>query len=121
MARLCRGQSSTVAVALALLFGLLSALPARPAGDGVSASLFYDQPVLVVDPGMHTAAINEVGVDGLGRFAATASDDKTVRIWSLDDGRLLQTIRPPAGPGEIGNVYAVAIDRDGELVAAGGY
>jgi hypothetical protein len=60
-------------------------------------------------------------VDELGRFVVTGSDDKTVRIWSVGDGRLLQTIRLPAGPGNIGKVYAVEISPDGEVVAAGGW
>ena len=81
----------------------------------------YEQPVLVVDPGMHTARINSVAVDAAGRLAVTGSDDKTVRVWSLADGKLLRTIRMPAGPGNIGKIYAVAMSPDGDLVAAGGW
>ncbi len=70
---------------------------------------------------MHTAAIRRADVDREGRFAVTGSDDKTVRVWSLADGRLQRTIRLPAGPGNVGKVYAVAISPDGELIAAGGW
>jgi len=80
----------------------------------------YEQPVLVINPGMHTAAIRSVGVDAAGRLAATGSHDKTVCLWSLADGKLLRTIRMPAGPGNIGQIYAVALSPDGCLVAAGG-
>ena len=44
--------------------------------------------------------------------AATRSPgpyDKTVRVWTLTDGRLERTIRLPAGPGNTGKVHAVAI------------
>src|SRR5262249_60868110 len=50
-----------------------------------------------------------------------SSEDKTLRVWSLTDGKLLQTIRTPAGPDHIGKIYTVATTPDGNLVAAGGW
>ena len=81
----------------------------------------YEQPVLIIDPGMHTAPIHAVSADAAGRLAVTGSDDKTVRVWSLTDGKLLRTIRIPAGPDNVGKIYAVAMSPDGALVAAGGW
>ena len=78
--------------------------------------------MLVIDPGMHTAMIRRASMPtGDGRWAVTGSDDKTIRVWSLADGALLRTIRLPAGPGNVGKVYAVAISPDGALIAAGGW
>ena len=51
----------------------------------------------------------------------TGSEDKTVRVWSLAEGELLQTIRLPSGPGYVGRVFAVALSSDGNLIAAGGW
>jgi len=80
-----------------------------------------DSPVLVVDPGMHTGTIWRADTDAGARWAVTGSQDKTVRVWSLTDGELLQTIRLPAGPGYVGQAFAVAIDPHGDLIAAGGW
>lgn len=82
---------------------------------------FHDRPVLVVDPGQHTAIINRADADALGCFAVTASADKTVRVWSLANGRLERTIRLPAGPGNVGKSYATAIDPLGQVIAAAGW
>jgi WD40 repeat protein len=81
----------------------------------------YDRPVLIVDPGMHTAKICRADIDRDGRFAVTGSLDKTVRVWSLQNGALERTIRLPAGPGHVGEVRAVAISPDGDTIAAGGW
>jgi WD40 repeat protein len=92
--------------------------------DGAEAALppgFHDRPVLVVDPGGHTAIVKRADVDAAGRFAVTASHDKTVRVWSLADGKWERTIRLPAGPGDIGKAFAVAIDPAGEIIAVGGW
>src|SRR5262249_14410315 len=56
-----------------------------------------------------------------GRFAVTGGDDRTVRIWSVADGKLLRTIWIPVGPADVGAIYAVAISPDGSTIAAGGY
>jgi WD40 repeat protein len=81
----------------------------------------YDRPVLAVDPGMHTANIWSLAVDPEGRFTITGGSDRTVRIWSAADGKLLQTIWIPVGPDPVGDIYAVAISPDGSTVAAGGW
>jgi WD40 repeat protein len=51
----------------------------------------------------------------------TASDDKTVRVWSLPEGRLMRVLRLPIGEGNIGKAFAVAISPDGTIVAVGGW
>jgi WD40 repeat protein len=115
MAGIFRGQGSSIARSLALLSALLFAIVPAAMGQ------LYEHPVLVVDPGMHTAPIRSLDVDAAGRLAVTGSDDKTVRLWSLTDGKLLQTVRMPAGPDNIGKIYAVAMSPDGDLFAAGGW
>lgn len=78
-------------------------------------------PLLRVEVGTHAAPIRALDVDAAGQFAVTASEDKTARVWSLSNGALLQTLRPPIGPGNEGKLFAAAITPDGTVVAAGGW
>lgn len=114
-------HSRPVAAALSVLAALIFA-PALAQDEGPkNGPGLYDRPVLAVDPAMHTAAIRSLAVDAGGRFAVTGSDDRTVRIWSVTDGKLLRTIWIPVGPEYVGRVFAVAISPDGSIIAAGGY
>ena len=56
----------------------------------------YDRPVLAVDEGAHLGRIWAASADREARWAVTGSEDKTVRIWSLAEGRLDRTIYLPA-------------------------
>jgi WD40 repeat protein len=109
-------RSQALSLILVLVLQLCGAAWAAAGGAGL-----YDQPVLTLDAGMHTAAIKRVDVSATGAYAVTGSDDKTVRIWDASTGQLLRTIRLPQGPGHVGKVFAVAISPDGALVAAGGW
>jgi WD40 repeat protein len=120
MAQVCRHRGA-IAAALSALAALIFA-PALAQDQGPkNGTGLYDRPVLAVDPGVHTARILSLAVDAGGRFAVTGSDDRTVRIWSVADGKLLRAIWIPVGPENVGRVYAVAISPDGSTVAAGGY
>jgi hypothetical protein len=79
------------------------------------------EPLLRIEAGMHTGTISAVDSDAAGRVAATASPDKTVRVWEPATGRLLQVLRPPLGTGNEGALYAVAVSPDGRQVAAAGW
>ena len=79
------------------------------------------EPILRIETGQHGAMINRIDTDAENRIAVTASDDKTVRVWSLPEGRPLRVLRLPIDQGSVGRAYAVAISPDGTSVALGGW
>ncbi|PIE56809.1 MAG: hypothetical protein CSA34_02270 [Desulfobulbus propionicus] len=87
---------------------------------GFSADL-PDKPLLRLETGRHNVAITRIDIDREERLLVTGSLDKTVRLWALDSGSLLQTLRLPLGTSHEGKVYAVAVSPDGKTVAAAGY
>jgi len=79
------------------------------------------EPMLRINAFGHIAKINTIATDANERFAVTASDDKTVRVWSLPGGKLQRTIWLPSGNGDQGKAYAVALSPDGATIAVGGW
>ena len=78
------------------------------------------EPILRIETGMHTTGVRRLSVDRENRLIATASEDKTVRIWNAGSGALIRIIRPPIGDVDEGKLYAVAFSPDGKTVAVGG-
>lgn len=72
-------------------------------------ALLPTEPLLRLETGMHTAAIRHIATDRDGRWLATASEDKAVRIWDAATGRLVQVLRPPIGEHQEGRLFAVAL------------
>lgn len=101
---------------LAMLGLLLEFAPAMAADDAP-----VQGPMLRIEAGMHTGIIMRVDLSADGKLMVTGSSDKTVRLWSLPDGKLLRTLRVPISPDNGGKVNAVAISPDGRLIAAGGW
>lgn len=103
------------------LFGLfawllLVAVPPVAARAGAPPTT----PFLRIEAGGHTGAIARIAVNAAGTLMASAGYDKTVRLWSLPDGRELAVLRPPIGEGHEGELYAVAITPDGKRIFAAG-
>jgi WD40 repeat protein len=103
---------------LAVLTLLLLPYAASQAQD--AAPELPTEPILRIETGKHGAPIRRIDTDVANRFAVTASDDKTVRVWSLPEGRPIRVLRLPLDQRNIGQAKAVAISPDGTTVAVGG-
>lgn len=93
----------------------------RPAPAAAPAATPPTAPFLRIEAGRHTAAVNRLATDAAGSIIATASDDKTVRLWNPEDGALRHVLRLPIGPREEGELYAVALTPDGKRAFAAGF
>ncbi len=101
-----------------LLSGVLNGqtVGAQPAPTVPHAST----PLLRIEAGHHTGAVQRLSLDSQNRYLATVAKDKTVRVWELPKFELQTVLRPPIGNGIKGTLYAVAISPDGMTVSCGG-
>jgi len=110
--------------------GRTGSSPAPSSGANVSAQApppaprptkpLSTEPVLRIETGIHTGSISQIGVDAANRYLVTGSQDKTIRVWDLATGKLLQILRPPIGEDNEGRISALAISPDGNTIAGGG-
>ena len=100
-----------ISTLIVILCGVSPVIAAEPTTD----------PLLRVETVMHTGFVKNIAVDGSHGRVLTVSDDKTARVWDLQTGRLLQTMRVPAASGFEGRLYAVAVSPDGETAALAGW
>ncbi len=79
------------------------------------------EPILRLNSQMHTAFINRISIDAVGKYILTASNDKTAKLWSAASGDLLKTLRTPIGHGKEGMLYASALSPNGKIAAVAGW
>jgi WD40 repeat protein len=105
---------------LAMLTLLGAAVQLTGTGRAQTREDLPTEPILRVETGQHGSLIHRIDTDAENHFAVTASDDNTVRLWSLLDGRQLQILRLPLDFGGLGKASAVAMSPDGSTIAVGG-
>ncbi|MFH1982499.1 MAG: caspase family protein [Pseudomonadota bacterium] len=63
----------------------------------------------------HTKPVNAIAVSPDGRYAASGSNDKTIKLWDIGTGTAIRTLQ-----GHTGAVTSVAISPDGRFVISAG-
>jgi WD40 repeat protein len=64
----------------------------------------------------HSDAVNKILFSADGSLLASASDDRTVRLWDVGTGRQLSILR-----GHTDSVFAIAFSPDGGVLASAGF
>ena len=77
------------------------------------------RPLLVLDPGGHTAFVKHVFFTPDARRVISVSEDKSVRAWDVATGDSVYTARLPAAPGAEGTPFAAALSPNGKQLAIG--
>lgn len=62
----------------------------------------------------HQALVNQVMFSPNGQFLASASFDKSVKIWNAKTGKFLSSLR-----GHVGSVYQIAWSSDSRMICSG--
>ena len=86
---------------------LLASAPGVAPGEAADTAA-SNGPFLVLETGVHEAAINAMAPLADNAGVVTVSDDKTARLWGPDGSQTLGILLPPIGSGDDGALYAVA-------------
>lgn len=87
----------------------------------INAQVAKEDPILVIDPRGHSAMINVIIFTPDGRRLISVSEDKTIRLWDVESGEILDTLRGQVGEGPEGKLFAGALSPDGRTLAVGGF
>ena len=79
-----------------------------------------EEPILVIDAHGHSAKISRILFTPDGKTLISTSFDKTIRLWDVETGDLIRTLRHQIGEGRDGEVHAAALSPDGSTLAIGG-
>lgn len=87
---------------------------------GIASQVIAEEPNLVIDPQGHSALIGDLIFTPDGNRLISISHDKTARLWDVETGDLIRTLRGQISEGSEGRLYTGAISPDGNILAIGG-
>jgi WD40 repeat protein len=105
-----------VTLLLCLITALTAYAPHQGRADDTGSS-----PILYLDPGGHTAQVDQVLFTPDGKELISVGEDKAIRVWNAETGESVRTIRGQIGDGPLGKLFAAALSPDGKTLAVGGF
>ena len=69
-------------------------------------------PILQIDTGGHKSKIKDVTFTSDGHYLVSAANDKVVRVWDIETGETVRTLRGQIGAGHEGKIYTMSLSPD---------
>ncbi|MCD4785543.1 MAG: protein kinase [Candidatus Eremiobacteraeota bacterium] len=104
-----------------------------PSSGGMSSSQYPDKQTHSISPGIqnepqlkkwkclrtlkgHSSDVNSVAFSPDGKYMASGSNDKTIKMWNKDTGKCLRTLK-----GHSSDINSVKFSPDSKYIASGSY
>lgn len=110
-----RWRAVCLIVAVSLVLGLGLGAAAYAQDDSLTGKRQF-----FLNTGGPTASVTQVLFTPSGKELITLGEDKAIRFWEADTGRLLGCIYGQVGPGSAGKLFAAALSADGKTLAVTG-
>ena len=76
--------------------------------------------ILQLDTGGHTAITRGIAFTPDGKQLVSAGEDKIIRVWDLESGEMVRSLRGESALGSPGKIYAMALSPNGKWLAVAG-